>query len=590
MPRLLLPVQSLLLAIVLSWPAAATLSTAAVGSFEGDGSKHVWTLWWMREEFWHGVAGMRTTYVNFPDGMDLYPIEPLNGIFAAALPFAPVTLSNLLALLHLTLLGICAGWLGGLVSRDRLGGLMAGALAQGCAFAAFTLHVGVGELRQYWWIPLGLACLVKARETLQWRWFGALALSLAGAVVGCFYHGLFLATAVALYALLTLRPWPKLLLGYTLAAGLGLAVAYPVVSTFSSHYGGNSAPQPIFGPDGKVVTDYRGAAMQLHELVSPRRALRLTGDRQTITYTGGRYLGVGALLIAAIGIAANWKRALPWLGMSAGTAALSLGTVLWSGDKIIQVGGKALVLPLAWVNHYLRTFAEPVNFPARFIAPAMIGVAVVGGLASRWRWTAVLVPLALLDIAYNELVPWPRATFTLPDMSGLAEGNTGGAVADVQLAINSDPESRTLDIAAQMEMERPMQSVPIERMDKWAPEGNQWLKALPVVQALDTTWHGKLTMPAGDLRADQYLLRQRGFDRVILTHRTGSPEAALRQVLEAAFGQPIVVAPHAHLYAVPMPNATPEEAAQWQKEQEARLAAMAPPSFGPQFPTQQGPP
>lgn len=588
MRRFAVLAQSLALAVLLTWPTVAVLGTEAVGSAEGDGSKHVWTLWWMRQELWHGTPGLQTTWVNFPDGMDLYPIEPLNGLLTVLLPLPPVMLSNLLALLHFTLLGVCTAWLGGLVAKTRLGAHVAGALAQGSAFAAFTLHVGVGELREYWWIPLGLGCLVQARETGRWPWFLALAASLAGAVISCFYHGLFLATAVALYALATLRPSPRLLLGYALAAGLSVGIVYPVVTTFSSHYGGQSAPQPIFGPDGRLQTDYRGAAMQLHQLVTPRRAERATADRQTVTYTGGRYLGVVTLVLVALGAAAAPRKAGPWLGVAAGCTVLSLGTVPWNHDQVLTWNGQPPILPLAWVNHGLRQVAEPINFPARFIAPGMIALAVVGALATRWRWTVALVPLALADVAYNELVPWPRLTFALPDMAGLAAGAGGGAVADVQLAANSDPESRTLDIAAQLELARPFQSVPIERQDKWAPSGNQWMQALPVMRAFDETWHGRAVLPTEDVREDQFLLRDRGFDRVVLTHRSGSPEAALRAVLEAAFGQPIAIAGHAHLYAVPMPTSTPEEQAAWLAAQAARVAALAPPQFGPQFPSALG--
>lgn len=582
MPRLLLALQSLLLALVLTWPTAATLRSAAVGSLDGDGSKHVWTLWWMKQELWDGTPGLRTTWVNFPEGMELYPIEPLNGIVAVFWPGDPVTLSNLLAILHVSLLGIAAGWLGRLVSGSRLGAHMAGALAQGCAFTAFTLHVGVGELRQYWWIPLGLGCLVKARESLEWKWFLALAASLAGAVLSCFYHGLFLGVAVALYALATLAPRPRLLAGYLLAAGLAVGVVWPVVRSFSANYGGNSAPQPIFSPDGRVQTDYRGAAMQLQELLSPRRDAR-GGDRQTVTYTGGRYLGWGAVLLLLVGLAAAPRRAAPWVVVLGGSAILSLGSVLWVNGAVVESGGRPLVLPLAWINHWLRQFAEPINFPARFIAPGMIALAAGASLASRWRWSAALVPLALVDVAYNELVPWPRATFALPEMTGLEGG--GGAVADVQLAINSDPESRTLDIAAQIQLGRPFQSVPVERQDKWAPGGTLWLQQLPVMAALDATWHGKPTRPGGDPRVDQWLLRERGFDRVILTHRTGSPQKELREVLEAVFGQPILIAPHAHLYAVAMPVATDEEKTAWTAAHELRLKAAVPPSFGPQYPS-----
>jgi len=237
LPALAMLLQSAALAVALTWPLLPRFFEQAIGRDDTDTPKHLWTLWWMRQEWMQGTPGLATRWVNFPDGMPLYPIEPLNGLFAVLLPLEPVPLSNLLALVHVTLLGVCAGWLGREVVGTRTGAHVTGALAQLCAFTAFSLEVGVGELRQSWWIPLGLAILVRARRTEAPRWFVALAVVMAGAVVACFYHGLFLALAVSVWALGTLRLRRPLLLRYAGAAGLSLLLALPVVRGFAGSYG-----------------------------------------------------------------------------------------------------------------------------------------------------------------------------------------------------------------------------------------------------------------------------------------------------------------------------------------------------------------
>ena len=301
--RGLLLFQSVALALLLTWPAAAHFRTAAVGSPDGDTVKHLWTLWWMRAEAFGGVSGLRTTLVDFPVGFDLWPIEPSNGVVAALIPLDPVPLSNFLAILHLSLLGLAAGWLGHLVSERRMGAHVAGALTQGSSFVAFTLHVGVGELRQVWWIPLGLACLLRARETLEARWFAALGASLVGATVSCFYHGFFLATAVAVLALATIRPSRRLLAGYALTALLSVAVVVPVVHRFSTSW----APADEQRDDFRTwmsrryeLDTYRGAALDPVELFRPRDG---APDRQALSYTGGRYLGICAAVLALLVVA-----------------------------------------------------------------------------------------------------------------------------------------------------------------------------------------------------------------------------------------------------------------------------------------------
>lgn len=602
MLRWLLPLQSLVLALVLTWPAAAHLRSQAVGSVEGDGVKHLWTLWWMRAELLTGELGLQTTLVNFPEGIRLYPIEPLNGLLSVLLPLDPVPLSNVLAIVHLTLLGLCAGWLGRLVSERPLGGFVAGALAQGSAFAAFTLDVGVGELRQVWWVPLGLACLVKARGTLAPRWFGALALALAGATLSCFYHGFFLATAVSVYALSTLRPWLALLGGYAAAALLSIAIVVPVIRTFSESY----AP----AEERSITTfsewmstryeleTYRGAALDPVELLTPRDGT--AADRQTLSYTGGRYIGWLPLFLAALGVAAAPRKAVPWLLVGAAGLVLSLGTVLWWNGAIVSIGGGRAVLPLATLNRALGWVAEPMNFPARFIVLPTVAVAVLGALATRWPRTLLLVPLAVIEVTWGDLVAYPRATITLPFIDGDAAEVAAlpeGAVADLTVFTRSaspgsdaigqswlsrmDPESRTRAIATQLVLDRPFSTIPIERIDHWGPEGVYWTAALPIAAAL-----GGASVDEDGLRASAFLLADAGYGVVVLTHGCENGPPAVATVLDRALGTR-TVAGCATVWPVPAAGAPPE-AERWRKEQVERVAKEEPPRMGPQYAPPEG--
>lgn len=565
MLRWLFPLQCLLLALGLTWPAPARFFSEAVGNVEGDGVKHLWTLWWMRAEALGGAAGLRTTLVNFPQGIELYPIEPLNGLLGLLLPpLDPIPLSNFLAILHLFLLGLCAGWLGKLVSERPLGAFVAGALAQGSAFAAFTLDVGVGELRQTWWVPLGLACLVKARMSLEPRWFVALALALAGATLSCFYHGFFLATAVSLHALATLRPWGRLLGGYALAVVLSVAVVVPVVRTFSATYAPTERHGAASFGDWMAarydLETYRGAALDPVELLTPRDPS--TVDRQTASYTGGRYLGFAALALALVGLVAAPRKAAPWLFIGAGGLFFSLGTVLW-WDGAIVGGDQRVVLPFATLNRALGWFAEPMNFPARFVVIPTMAIAVLGALAARWKWALPLVPVAIIEVAWGDLVPWPRATITLPrvDAAAIAAADLPpGAVADLtaftrapspgggggrSVLARLDPESRTRAIAAQIALDRPFSTIPIERVDYWGPQGLEWTATLGLAKALDGE-----QVDAAALRESARLLAAEGYGAVVLTHGCQNGPPASAAALDQALG-PRVRAACATVWAVP---------------------------------------
>lgn len=556
-PLALLLAQSVALAVVLTWPIAAHLGSQAVGSVESDTVKHLWNLWWMRQEALGGAPGLLTTAVNFPDGIDLYPIEPLNGLIAVILPLKPVALSNVLALLHVVLVGLCTGGLAGLVSESRLGAHAAAALAQASSFVAFTLHVGVGELRQTWWIPLGLAVLYKAHQTRHWRWFLALGLTLAACVISCFYHGLFLALAVSTWALTTLRPSLKLLGGYALAAVMGIAIAVPALKSFSTTYNGDP-PAEVLEEEGAIRHGYRLSATHLDHLVEWREVSPAPDQRQQRAYTGGRYLGWGTLLLALAGLVAAPRRAYPWVAVSGVGILLGLGSVIWWNDQILKFGSTTLVLPFTWMNVAMAKHAEAINFPARFLALPAIALPVLASLAMRWRWLALAVPLAAYDMVVHDLVPWPRATVTLPSMRGidrdaLVEAGITGPVADLSLAAESNEESRLRSVALQLATGLPSSGVPIERLDNWARSGREWLARRELAGLGNLADRPSLPTPTlSSLDADLEALRERGYTGIAITFREHAHDARLDRVLTPVLGAPIR-ADHALLWSLAAP-------------------------------------
>jgi hypothetical protein len=238
---------SILITIWMIWPAPLHFSDAVIGSPDADGMKHLWTLWWIQESIVSlNVIPFHTTLINYPFGIDLYPIEPLNGLVISALAWLPlIYASNVIAVLNLTLTGVCAGYLGRAVSGNREGGIAAGILVQTSAFAYFSIHSGVGELQHLWLLPLGLFTWVRLREHMMFRDAVFLGLSLAAAVLSCFYYGFFLALAVSLLSVVTFFAGAKtvrLLTWYAFAAGLSSVIAFPVISKFSTSYGEGEPP------------------------------------------------------------------------------------------------------------------------------------------------------------------------------------------------------------------------------------------------------------------------------------------------------------------------------------------------------------
>ncbi len=585
--RWLLPLQSVALALLLAWPAPARFGAEAIGTPGGDIAKHVWNLWWARAEMTGGASGLLTTLVNWPAGMRLYPIEPLHSVIALLVPASPVALANALALLNLVALGLAAGWLGGLVTQSRAGAFTTAALAQGSSFAAFTLHAGVGELREVWWIPLGLGCLVRAQETVAWRWFVALGFALAGATLACFYHGLFLATAVGVYTLFT--PRRDLVRGCVASALIACVLTVPVVLTFSSSYGPEKAPQGfVQWLTAPVYPDAPGVALDLTELLRPRDGER-GGERLAYAYTGGRYIGLVALGLAVAGVFAAPRRARAWAGVAATGVVLAMGAGVWWNGAPVAL---PFSLPMAWLNRVLSGVAEPINFPARFLSITGVAMPVLAGLAvARWPRAAWLVPIALVDVARHDLVPWPRDTTALP--IGKPVAAPPGAVADftVMLAGHGQlpgfasregallpswitPELRTRGIGAQIALDRPFQTVPIERQEMWALDGLLWTAALPLANSIVTRQASTL-----DIRASRRLLLDRGFGSILISHECGQTiDAGVVALLDSAVG-PHLSGGCFELWPIPETEAQPLEVAAWREAQARRVAALPPPAL-----------
>lgn len=574
---------SMLLSAWLTWPAVLRPSEGALGNIHADGMKHLWTLWWIRSSVWtEGRLPFETTLVNYPFGMELYPIEPLNGLFAVALPFLDIVpLSNLLVLMNLTATGIAGAWFGRELSGSRLGGLVTGTLLQGSAVMAFFVHVGVGELTHLWWLPLGMGVLLKARRTHHWGWFLALAGCLVGAILSGFYLGFFLAMAVAVWSLVTLwagEKTPMLLVKYAVAAGLSVAIVVPVMKTFSASYKSGEVPPVglksyLTEEHGQPVTDPPSARLELDELVDfGREAER----REEAAYGGGRYLGFIPLALAVVGLVRRPKEAAPFLFVGAFGVVFALGTFLtWEGEYWL-VNGARVRMPLLWLNRFLGYLAEPLNFPTRFLAMTVTAVAAMAGLAIKpggrpWQLgLLVLAPLAVGEVQTGDLVPWPWDRFAPRDARELEvmRDMGDGAVIDVSLLVRPDHENRWSALSTQLAHGKSTQAVPIERIEFFAREGFVFAGTRRLLRELQPIYENDTSARLRDVAEytdDIAVLREAGFRWILVSYRSGSERLPTHIVSEltALCGPPVVEGRGLAAWALPEVVVDPDEAKRW---------------------------
>jgi hypothetical protein len=136
------------------------------------------------------------------------------------------------------------------------------------------------------------------------------------------------------------------------------------------------------------------------------------------------------------------------------------------------------------------------------------------------------------------------------DPAALAALGVEGPLADLSLAAESNEETRTLAVAAQIASGLPTQAVPVERLDGWAPEGTAWLRARPIHALGNLARPGVITPSADDVTADLVALRERGFSGIMITHRDERVDPRTDALLSAACGAPLR-ATHATVWKVP---------------------------------------
>ena len=520
------------LAMVLTYPVVFQLNTAALGSPRADGMKHLWTLWWMRASIWdYGDFPYQTDLVNYPVGMDLYPIEPLHGMVAMFLPWVSlIALSNILVLCNMVATGVAGAWFGRLLSNSRVGGFVAGTLLEGSAVMAFFIHVGVGELHHLWWLPLGLGTLIKARKTGEWKWFSAISLCLIGSILSCFYLGFFLAISVLLWSVLTGwkgRETPKLVLQYFLAASLAIAVVVPVTKSFASSYKTGDVPNVglwnyMTQNHGQPVTDPPSARLELYQLLTPNREAKTTEEA---AYGGGRYMGWVALGLAIAGLIRTPKKALPWVAVACVGILFAFGTY-WTanGVEVKTASGIRLVMPMFWLNRILGYLAEPLNFPIRFLAITAVAISAMASLASRSPKVIVFAVIAVIEIAWGHMIGYPWQRFQPRDASVLSvmKGVDDKAVIDLALAVRSDMENRFNALGTQIVHGHKLHAVPVERVEYFARDGQIFVQATQLVQDLRAFYENRGGQLQPDYRADLAVLQDAGFGWIVVGYRNGA--------------------------------------------------------------------
>lgn len=395
-----------------AWPLREALSTGAVPGAGPDVVSTLWGTWWFTQVGPLAAFGGWTDLVNHPAGAIgalLSPATALSWALSRPLLGDGGAMSFTVLVQVVGLAGLCA-----LLAR-RVGVGTAGAcVAALVVTAARYLPYGAGEgsvvAITALPLPLGLWALVGiagvAGVQAEPRGGGAGATLLLAACMPALalenpYLAPVLPAATGLVLLASLRPGRPTRRRLALAVALALGSAGILLVSWL--FGRAAAPDypvemvgstvRLLGVDLPVV-DMPWARASPADLFWPG-AIEWTVDVDSARDNpgGGRYLGLAGLLLSAVATALAPRRAGPW------AALLLVGLLLGLGSMLGPVGG-----PFLYLNALLDAVARPLTQPTRFLVVALVGMAVLAGLAVdrlvarfglRAAWAAAL--LVVLD-------------------------------------------------------------------------------------------------------------------------------------------------------------------------------------------------
>lgn len=512
-----------LLLLVYVWvvPRGFDLSTRLLGHPRSDLSKHYWNLWWFIQSYAGPAFGsLHTHWLNAPEGLWLYPIEPLNGLLARVLvPLVGLPVAtNVIALLQLW--GGVVGFylLAQHLTQKRLPALMAALTYALGSYGTWTVYVGVGELSTIGLPPLALYAAFKALEKpTMLRLLGVFsAVFLTG--YACWYYALFSGMLMGLLLFseaprsVFIRKTPLAWGGTTVMVALGFLALLPLISGFHHSYGvseHSTEPLQMFIRQrlSRAPHDPFFTRLDLTQLVLG--GPQVLAQAMQVPYSGGRFLGISLTGLGVLGMLLSLRKAWPWALGAGLTLLLGLGSQL-----VLNGHERPGQLPFHVFNLVLERYAQPMNFPARFMQPLTLSMCVLMALAlarvSLW-WERVpvdveapqrpplprllaLTPVLLLgflplaELRMRGDVPLPLPGLTLPAWKGaqaLQSDPTPGAVLELpQLFLQTNREGYDSVLQMQVVHGRPTAHLPLDRIDQLVKRSSETLRQNPLLASL----------------------------------------------------------------------------------------------------------
>jgi len=558
-------------AIVLTWPLAARLTTHAAGTTYGDSDEVIRHIWWASEQLAAGRNPFDQPLLAYPTGFTswLQWTHPLQYLPGALLAFvvSPVAAFNLALLITLTLNGLAAYRLGlTLNGRQSPGALLGGVVFM--AFPALQGHLSAGHLGilTLWGAPLFADCLWRVlREGAGWRTaaWGGVWFWLTG--LGYVSHITFVLFPIVVFlglgawwtgrrsaaGPLRARPWVRAAAMIALGAALLLPFYLPLLSGAgrAELRGVDETGRIRYSADPLAFVSPSPFGPLAQAGVAPEYARRALGVN---SIEGSAYLGLAALALAALALA-RCRAARPWALLALGAMILSLGPLLkWHDAPLaLTIEGARTDIVLPWgLLERLPVFSV-TRTPGRFnLATALalsalvsLGAGVLLHRAPRAaRYAAVALLSGIILLEYALFWPFPAADARLPSIfRELAAAPDVRAVLDVPA---DDPLAAQAALYQQTLHHRPLVGGHSLRRTLQSPA------VLAVLDRAATGAADPLWPPLADETA-RALLSAAGADRIVLHKRALADPGAAADHLRTLAGPPVYEDAEIAVFALP---------------------------------------
>lgn len=421
-----------LLAVLLTLPAVAHLSTVLVGQLGSDAHENVWFIWWVRESLLRNAASPALIGIlNHPAGQ--YVPLALTQLPAFMLPailslwVSPALAYNLAMLLAPALNAAAMFVFTFDVTGRRLAAFWGGLLF---GFSpAIWGHMSGGHLNLVWLVGFPVFAFFLRRLLLAAGWRNAAGTAL-GALLACGHPNL---PAYFLLPTSLVLVWAHagqlrhgniraaLLAATALALALILPLYWPMLAANASVSATNAQVGGVVTQSVDVLSVFMPPPE--HPLLRRSALAALAQSAVNTPYEAIGYAGYAALLSAAFGLWALRGRPTlrPWLGLLLGAGVLMLGPLLKVSGQVLTlvVEGRAQSILLPYQALAQLPLFQWSRAPARFaltfhFALAVLGVYGVAQLLPRLRpaMPAWLVVGALAAFSIGErlvALPFPLA-------------------------------------------------------------------------------------------------------------------------------------------------------------------------------------